>query len=64
MKLVLEGMGLGQYGSVVQDETLDGAIFCELDEDTLTQELGMASKIHRLKVLKLISGQYESNTAV
>lgn len=62
VKLVLEGMGLQQYGTVVQVETLDGAIFCELDEDTLTQELGIASKIHRLKVLKLINGQYDSRT--
>ena len=57
---VLEGMGLKQYVGVVKEEALDGAILLELDEETLTQEIGMSSRIHRLKVLKLIHGDYDA----
>ncbi len=37
-------------------------IFLELDEETLARELGIASRIHRLKVLKLISGDYDARS--
>lgn len=53
-------MGLGQYVGVVKEERLDGEIFQDLDEEMLTHEMGMASRIHRLKVLKLISGDYDA----
>ena len=62
LKTVLEGMNLGQYTAIVEEETLDGEIFMELDEDTLTKELGIASRIHRVKVLKLITGDYDAQT--
>lgn len=62
LKKVLEGMNLEQYTVIIQQERLDGDIFLELDEETLTQELGITSRIHRLKVLKLITGEYDAHT--
>ena len=62
MQLVMEGMGLKQYMTVIQKEKIDGEIFLELDETTLTQELGVTSRIHRLKLLKLIGGEYSAHT--
>ena len=57
---VLEGMGLAQYTEVVKQEVLDGKIFLDLDEATLSQEMGVASRIHRIKMLKLIGGDYDA----
>lgn len=64
MVQVLEGMGLGQYVGVVKQEALDGKIFLDLDEDILTREMGVASRIHRLKVLKVISGDYDARNFI
>lgn len=64
MVQVLEGMGLEQYVAIIQKEALDGEIFLELDEKTLSQEMGVASKIHRIKLLKLISGDYDARDYV
>ena len=61
MQLVIEGMGLRQYVPIVQKEQLDGEMFLDLDETTLTQELGVVSHIHRLKLMKLIGGEYKAS---
>ncbi len=57
---VLEGMGLSDYKDVVEREGIDGEILAELDEATLIKEMGVASRIHRLKIMKLISGDYDA----
>ena len=62
MQMVLEGMGLQQYVAIIQKENLDGEIFSALDEKTLTQDMGVSSRIHQLKLLKLISGEYSASS--
>ena len=61
---VLVGLSLKQYVGVVQEEALDGGILVELDEETLITELGMTSRIHRLKIMKLIGGDYDARTYI
>lgn len=55
---VLDSMGLSQYKEVFSRECIDGAILLELDADVLSCELGVKSKIHCVKLTKLISGDY------
>lgn len=59
MQKVLVSLGLQQYVGIVEQEGLDGGIFVELDEDTFSQEMGVESRIHRLKMMKLIGGHYD-----
>ena len=59
---MFEGLHLKQYSEVVLVEGVDGQILMELDEETLQAELGMSNKIHRLKALKLICGEYNPRT--
>lgn len=39
-------------------EEIDGAVLAECDEDVLKEELGVSLRFHRVKLLKLIGGQY------
>lgn len=55
---VLDSMGLSQYKKIFSQECIDGAILLELDADVLNCELGVNSKIHCVKLMKLISGDY------
>ena len=41
---------------LVAQEKITGDILLELNEDELKSELGIKSKIHRLKVMKVING--------
>ena len=50
-------MDLPQYREAFSKEWVDGEVFKDLDEEAL-QELGVASKLHRLKLMKVITGAY------
>lgn len=54
---VLESIGLHQYKDAFTREAIDGDLFMILDEDTLANELGVTSKLHRLRILKLCENQ-------
>ena len=59
--LLLHDMGLNQYQETFQLEGITGDILVELDEEVLQTELGVTSRIHRIKLLKLISGQHSAH---
>ena len=46
-------MGLSQYKEAFTRERIDGEIFSLLDGNVLASELGVASKIHQMRLLKL-----------
>ena len=50
-------MGLHQHKDAFSRESIDGAVLLELDEEILSRELGVKSKIHIVKLSKLISGE-------
>ena len=52
---LLQSKGLQQYREVFEKEHIDGEILCELDEDILREELGVASRLHRVRIMKLTS---------
>lgn len=44
-----------QYKEAFSKEWVDGEVFKELDDETL-EELGVTSKLHRLKLRNVITG--------
>ena len=54
--LLLEKMGLKQYKEMFQKESINGEILVECDSEIL-EDLNVTSRIHRLRLLKIISGQ-------
>jgi len=51
-------MDLTQYKEKFTREHITGEILTELDEDILLHELGVSSKIHRIRLMKVINGQH------
>ena len=48
--------GLEQYLGVFKQERIDGGILSLLGDDDLRLELGMDSRLHRLRLMRIISG--------
>lgn len=53
---MLAGNGLEQYMEVFKKERIDGGILSLLGEDDLRLELGIDSRLHRLRLMRIISG--------
>ena len=53
-------MDMRKYQKKFARKSVDGAILSECDESTLLQELEVTSKLHRIKLLKVISGHYSA----
>ena len=51
-------MGLKSYIDVFKREQVDGEILSECDEDVLSNDLCVSSKLHRMRIMKIISGTY------
>ena len=50
---LLEAKGLQQYREVFEREHIDGEILQELDDEILEKDLGVTSKLHRIRIMKL-----------
>ena len=55
-------MDLKQYTLTFKSEHINGDILIECDDDVLRVELGVSSKLHRLRLLKVIKGEYSCKT--
>ena len=58
----MEAMSLGQYKDKILEEQLSGEILLECDDTILQDEVGMTSRIHRIRLMKVISGQHSAKT--
>ena len=58
---LLEAMDLGQYREVFHREHITGEILVECTEEVLQNELEITSKIHRIRLIKIISGQHSAS---
>ena len=58
----MESMGLGQYKDKILEEQISGEILLECDDSVLQSELGVSSKIHRIRIMKLITGHHSAKT--
>ena len=59
MKL-LDIMGMAEYRETFVQKSIDGMILAECDEPILQNELGVSSKVDRIKLMKVIAGEYSA----
>lgn len=53
---LLDCMGLRMYQEKFVSEQVNGEILSECDEEVLQNDLGVTSKLHRMRLIKVISG--------
>ncbi len=54
---LLDKIGLAQYKGKFIEEKISGGLLSELDADILEHEMGITSKLHRLKLIRIIEGR-------
>lgn len=57
---LIDVMGLGQYKKKFIEEHISGEILVECDEQVLQDELGVHSRIHRIRLMKVITGLHSA----
>ena len=62
MGLLLKSAGLEAYIEVFKGECISGDILQEVDDSVLSKELGVKSKLHRIRMMRLISGKFPHGT--
>lgn len=53
-------MDLAHYCEAFAKEHISGEILAELGDDDLQRELGVNSKIHRVRLMKVITGKHSA----
>ena len=53
MLQLLECVGMKQYMSRFQEEAINGEVLAELDEEMLQSDLGISSKLHQMRLMKV-----------
>lgn len=51
-------MGMEQYRETFIKQQINGDILADCDDDILKNELKITSRLHRIRLLRIISGQY------
>ena len=51
-------MSLKLYQETFRREQVNGEILSECDEEVLMNDLGVSSKLHRMRLMKVISGKF------
>lgn len=54
---MLELAGLSQYREIILAEQVNGEVLIDCDESMLERDLGIKSKIHRMKFMTVIEGR-------
>lgn len=50
-------MGLTQYKEMFHREHITGNLLVQCSDETLKKELGIEKKLHRMRLMEVISGQ-------
>ena len=50
-------MGLARYAQTFKEERIDGHLLFDLNEEILEEELGMSEKMHRMRLMMVITGR-------
>lgn len=53
-------MELHQYQESFIRESVSGEILADCDNDILLNDLGVASRLHRLRLMKVVSGRHSA----
>lgn len=56
-------MGLKAYHDSFIEEQVNGEILSECDDEMLLKDLKVASKLHRVKLMKIITGEKTTRLA-
>ncbi|KAL5506262.1 hypothetical protein EMCRGX_G007873 [Ephydatia muelleri] len=59
---LLECMSLAQYQEAFQKEQINGELLSDCDETMLQNDLGIASKLHRMRLIKVITGRHSAKS--
>ena len=51
---------MAKYRETFAQKSIDGMILAECDEPILQNELGVSSKVDRIKLMKVITGEYSA----
>ena len=54
-------MGLEQYTPIFKQEQINGDILSTCDDQILQDELKITSRLHRMRLLRVIQGTYSVN---
>lgn len=57
MLVLLDALSLSAYKSVFAKECIDGSLLMQCDDAMLEYELNIDKSLHRLKLLRVISGK-------
>lgn len=60
MTKLLSSMNMSQYVDAFTKEQISGEILLELNDHVLENELGITSRIHRIKMMKVIGGRHSA----
>lgn len=58
----MKAMSLGQYCEKILSEHISGEILMECDDSILQEEIGLTSRIHLIRIKKIISGQHSAKS--
>ena len=61
---LLGAMNLSQYQAKFVSEQVTGDILIELNDEHLESELQIKSKIHRVRLMKIIEGQHSAKSII
>ncbi|KAL5506675.1 hypothetical protein EMCRGX_G008396 [Ephydatia muelleri] len=61
---LLEGLGLSQYKSKFNNERVSGKILAQCNEKILEKNLGVSSKLHRMRLMEFIEGSECVHTVI
>ena len=59
---VLRTLDLPEYSEVFLRERVDGQVLLQLTDDLLSTELGVNSKLHRIRIMNLAGGRITRDT--
>ena len=57
---MLDALRLSKYRTRFEEEQIAGDILMDCNEEMLEKELGVGMRIHRLRLLKIIRGDYSA----
>ena len=60
----MDCLKLSAYSEAFRKEGITGDLLLELDELALEQDLGVSSRLHRLNIMRFITGKYSARSSL
>ena len=62
--MMLDKINMKKYQDKFAQEGIDGALLLDIEETTLETELGITSKLDRVKLMKIIRGERSAKSVL